>query len=69
MGKVRIKFGTWIQFCSFVSHPGADGNIINASTGNGIYTIVFDTVDEAKEAFNQILVNGYYDASDKEYRN
>lgn len=66
---MRIKFGTWIQFCSFVSNPGGCSNIINAATGNGLYTITFNTVDEAKEAFNQVLVNGYYDASDKDYSN
>lgn len=66
---MRIKFGTWIHFCSFVSNPGGCSNIINAATGNGLYTITFNTVDEAKEAFNQILVNGYYDASSCEYSN
>ncbi|WP_302327631.1 hypothetical protein [Enterocloster lavalensis] len=66
---MRIRFGTWIHFCRFVSNPGGNSNIINACTSNGLYTIVFDTADEAKEVYNQILVNGYYDASDKEYRN
>lgn len=66
---MRIKCGTWILSCNLVSHPGGDSELINAATGNGLYTIVFDTVDEAKEAFNQILVNGYYDASDNQYSN
>lgn len=66
---MRIKFGTWIQSCSFVSHPGGDSKIINALTGNGLYTIHFETLEEAKNAYNQLFVNGYYDASDNQYSN
>lgn len=66
---MRIRFGTWILSCSLVSHPGGDSELINAATGNGLYTIVFDTVDEAAKAYNQLLVNGYYDASDNQYSN
>lgn len=69
MKLVRIKFGTWILSCSLVSRPGGDSELINAATRNGLYTIVFDTVDEAVKAYNQLLINGYYDASDNQYSN
>ena len=65
---MRIKFGTWIHSCSFVSNPG-NSNIINAATGNGLYTIVFDTEEEAHQVYDQILEKGYYDATCNEYRN
>lgn len=66
---MRIKFGTWILSCSLVSHPGGDSELINVATGNGLYTIVFNTADEAVKAYNQLLVMGYYDASDNQYSN
>ena len=65
---MRIQFGTWIQSCDFVSNPG-HGNFINASTGNGLYTIVFNTEEEAHLAYKQILEKGYYDATNNEYSN
>ena len=65
---MRIKFGTWIHSCEFVSNPGY-GRTIGASTGNGYYTIVFKTNEEAHEVYKQLLEKGYYDATDKEYSN
>lgn len=68
---MRIQFGTWIWNCDFVSNPGY-GNIIGASTGNGyytIYTIAFDTNEEAHAAYKQLLEKGYYDASNNKYSN
>lgn len=66
---MRIKLGSWIQSCSFVSYPGEAGRIINASTINGLYSICFNSEEEAQAAYKQLLTEGYYDASDKEYSN
>ena len=65
---MRIQFGTWIHNCEFVSNPG-NSNLINALTKNGIYTIVFDTEQEAFMAYKQILTKGYYDATNNTYSN
>ena len=65
---MRIQFGTQIRNCDFVSNPGC-GNTIGASTGNGYYTIVFDTNEEAGVAYNQLLEKGYYDATHNQYSN
>lgn len=65
---MRIQFGTWIQSCKFVSNPRY-GNLINASTNNGLYTIAFDTEEEAHAAYKQLLEKGYYDATDNQYSN
>jgi len=65
---MRIQFGSWIQSCSFVSNPGY-GNIIYASTNNGLYTIVFNNKEEAHQAYKQILKKGYYNASNNVYSN
>lgn len=65
---MRIKFGTWIHNCDFVSNPG-NSHIIGASTRNGYYTIVFNTEEEAHDAYNQLLEKGYYDATNNEYSN
>ena len=64
---MRIKFGSWIQSCSFVSNPG--GRMMNASTDNGLYTIIFESEENAEEAYKKILEQGYYDATDCEYSN
>lgn len=66
---MRIKFRTWIQSCDFVDYPGESGTIINANTLNGLYTIYFNSEGEAQDAYNQLLVKGYYDASDEKYSN
>lgn len=66
---MRIKFETWILFCDFVAHPGKHAKIINAGTDNGLYTIFFDTADEAAEVYDQLLKLGYYDASENGYSN
>lgn len=66
---MRIKFGTWIQACNFVSYPGETGTSVNAATSNGLYTICFSSEREAQDAYDQLLTRGYYDASDKEYSN
>lgn len=65
---MRIQFGTWIHSCDFVSNPG-NSHIIGASTGNGYYTIAFNTEKEAHEAYKQLLEKGYYDATNNEYSN
>lgn len=65
---MRIRFGTCIHICYFVSNPG-NSNLINASTDNGLYTIVFDTEEEAHKVYQQILEKGYYDATNNEYSN
>ena len=65
---MRIQFGTWIHSCDFVSNPG-NSNLINAKTGNGLYTIVFDSVEEAHLVYKQLLEKGYYDATNNEYSN
>lgn len=63
---MRIRFGSWIHSCDFVS---VIENIINAGTGNGLYTIVFKTDYDANIAYKQLLEKGYYDASNNEYSN
>ena len=63
---MRIQFGTWIRNCDFVSNPGC-GNTIGASTGNGYYTIAFNTNEEAHGAYKKLLEKGYYDASNNAY--
>ena len=65
---MRIQFGTRIQSCKFVSHPD-NSCIINASTGNELYTILFNTDTQACFAYKQLLEKGYYDASNNEYSN
>lgn len=65
---MRIQFGTWIHNCEFVSNPG-NSNLINAATRNGLYTIAFDTAEEANKAYKQILTKGYYDATNNIYSN
>lgn len=65
---MRIQFGTWIHSCTFVSNPGY-GNIINACTNNGLYSIRFDTIEEANYAYRQLLEKGYYNASSNWYSN
>lgn len=66
---MRIKFGTWIQACTFVSYPGGTGRTINAATSNGVYTIYFNSEIDAQDAYDRLLIRGYYDASDREYSN
>lgn len=66
---MRIRFGTWIHECKMVSNPGGDSKILNALTDNGMYTIVFDTNEEAAEAYIQILREGWFDATKFEYSN
>ena len=65
---MRIQFGTWIHSCTFVSNPG-NSNIINAATNNGLYTIKFDTKEEAHKVYRQLLEKGFYDASNEVYNN
>lgn len=65
---MRIQFGTWIHECMFVSNPGY-GNMINAATSNGLYTIIFDSAEEAHQVYKQILEKGYYDATGDKYQN
>lgn len=65
---MRIQFGTWIHSCNFVSNPGYS-NSLGASTSNGYYTIVFDTNEEARAAYKQLLEKGYYDATYNQYSN
>lgn len=65
---MRIKFGTWIHTCDFVSNPGYS-NLINANTKNGLYTIVFESSKEAFDAYCQLLEKGYYDATHNNYSN
>lgn len=65
---MRIQFDTWIHSCAFVSNPG-NSNIINAATKNGLYTISFNTKEEAHKAYKQLLEKGYYDASNEVYSN
>lgn len=63
---MRIQFGTWIQSCDFVSIIGKS---IQAKTGNGLYTIIFEKKEDADAAYKQLLEKGYYDASNNEYSN
>lgn len=65
---MRIRFGTWIHECKFVSNPGY-GNMINAATSNGLYTITFDTEEKAHLVYEIILKKGYYDATNDKYQN
>lgn len=65
---MRIQFGRCIRACKFVSHS-ANSTLMNAATDNGLYTIAFDTVEEADAAYKQVLEKGYYDATNNQYSN
>lgn len=66
---MRIQFGRRIHACDFVSHS-ANSTLMNAATvKNGLYTIAFDTEEEAEAAYKQILEKGYYDATNNQYSN
>lgn len=65
---MRIRFGTWIHECTMVSNPG-NGNVINARTNNGLYTITFESKEEANGAYHQLLLYGWFDATNYEYTN
>lgn len=65
---MRIRFGTWIHLCSFVSYSDS-GKILNVGTENGLYTIIFESEGEAQRAYDQILIQGFFDASKEKYSN
>ena len=62
---MRIKIDTHIWLCNFVGKTDND-NVIRADVPNGLYTIEFKTNEEAEIAFQQLLENGYYDATNDE---
>lgn len=65
---MRIKFGDKIYLCTKIANPEG-GNLLIATTSNGVYTIDMVTDEQAQLAFNNLLVNGYYDVSKFEYSN
>lgn len=66
---MRIKFNNHIDLCKRVSCP-KDGRILIITTlYNEVYTVDMVTSEDAEEAYNEILANGYYDVSEYEYSN
>ena len=64
---MRIRFTDWQLECSMVSYSGND--FIRVTTTNGLYHIIFNSEKEAKEAYDKLLVDGYFDASECRYSN
>lgn len=65
---MRIKFNDKIFLCKTVSYPKGSKLLI-ITTPNGLYTVDMVTKENAKSAYNDLLVNGYYDVSEFEYSN
>lgn len=65
---MRVKFGDKIYSCIKVANP-EEGNLLIIITSNGVYTVDMVTDEQAKIAFNSLLVNGYYDVSKFQYSN
>ena len=65
---MRVRFGKSIYLCTKVSHS-KDSKLLLITNGNGVYTIDMLTTEKAEEAYDGLLINGYYDVSDYEYSN
>jgi Cys-tRNA synthase (O-phospho-L-seryl-tRNA:Cys-tRNA synthase) len=65
---MRIKFGNRIYLCTLATHS-ENSRIILLTTNNGLYTVLMDSEQIAKDAHISLLVNGYYDFSKCEYSN
>lgn len=65
---MRIKFGDKIYLCTKVANPEG-GNLLIATTSNGVYTIDMVTDKQAQSKFHDLLVNGYCDVSKFKYSN
>jgi hypothetical protein len=65
---MRIRFNDKIYFCNAVSYPKGSKLLI-ITTPNGLYTVDMVTKEKAESAYNDLLINGYYDVSEYEYSN
>ena len=63
---MRIKFKDHIEACSPVTHS-AKSSIICAMTERNRYILYFKTPADAQKVYDQIFMNGCYDASEDDY--
>ena len=65
---MRVRFGKSIYLCTKVTHSEGS-KLLLITNSNGVYTIDMLTSEKAEEAFNSLLIDGYYDVSDYDYSN
>lgn len=65
---MRVKFGKRIRTCTVATHSG-ESSLLLLTTSNGVYIVDMITCEQAEQAHNSLLVNGYYDVSEYEYSN
>lgn len=66
---MRVRFNNRIFLCSMVSHSKGS-KLLNITTiFNSVYTVDMITCEQAEIAYNDLLINGYFDVSGYEYSN
>jgi hypothetical protein len=65
---MRVRFGKSIYVCTKVTHP-KESKLLLFTTPNGIYTVDMITNIHADLVYEQMLIKGYFDASQFEYEN
>ena len=65
---MRVNFGKSIYLCTKVTHSKGS-KLLLITNSNGVYTIDMLTTEMAEDAYNRLLINGYYDFSDYDYSN
>ena len=65
---MRVRLGKSIYLCTKITHSKSS-KLLLITSNNGVYTIDMLTTEMAEDAYNRLLINGYYDFSDYEYGN
>lgn len=65
---MRVQFGCRIYLCTLATHTKGS-KLLLLTTPNGVYTVDMVTCEQAEKAYNELLINGYYDVSRYEYSN
>lgn len=65
---MRVRFGKNIYLCTKITHSEGS-KLLLITNNNGVYTIDMLTAEKAEDAYNSLLINGYYDVSEYKYSN
>jgi hypothetical protein len=65
---MRVRFNNRIYLCTIATHTEGS-KLLLFTTPNGVYTVDMVTCEQARNMYNNLLVNGYCDVSGYEYSN
>jgi hypothetical protein len=65
---MRAKLRNRIYLCTVVTHT-ENSNLILLTTSNGVYTVEMSSTEDAVNCHMSMLENGYYDFTNRRYRN